>query len=78
MNRKLIILKLELINNQTEKSDNINQKENQALQNFAKEKEIEKVKIFENNQNKNQSNNNINRFNKWINFWSCKYKFLIT
>ena len=59
MNRKLIILKLELINNQTEKSDNINQKENQALQNFAKEKEIEKVKIFENNQNKNQSNNNI-------------------
>lgn len=60
MNRKLIILKMELINNQTEKSDNVTQKENQALQNSAKEKEIEKFKIFENNQNKNQSNNNIN------------------
>ena len=66
MNRKLIILKMELINNQTEKSDNVTQKENQALQNSAKEKEIEKFKIFENNQNKNQSNNNINRFNKWF------------
>ena len=48
MNRKLIILKMELINNQTEKSDNVTQKENQALQNSAKEKEIEKFKIFEN------------------------------
>jgi hypothetical protein len=50
---------MELINNQTEKSDNVTQKENQALQNSAKEKEIEKVKIFDNKQNKNQSNNNI-------------------
>ena len=43
------------VNNKTGKSGNISQKENQFLQNSIKEKEreTEKVDIFENNQNKN-------------------------
>ena len=57
------------INNQTGKSGNVTQKENQSLQNFTKEKEreTEKVEILENNPKKNLSNmtkNRTNFFNK--------------
>ena len=51
------------VNNQNEKSDIVIQKENYSPQNSTKEKETEKVEIFENNPNKNLSNMNVNRTN---------------
>ena len=53
------------VNNQTEKNSNETQKENQSLQNSNKEKEreSEKVVIFENNPSKNLSNMAKNRTN---------------
>ncbi len=53
------------INNQTERSGNVIQKENQSLQNSTKEKEreTEKVEILENNLNKSLSNMTKNRTN---------------
>ena len=49
------------LNTQAEESGgNSTQKENQAIQNFTKEKETKNVEIIENNQNKNLLNNNDN------------------
>ena len=45
MNRKLIILKMELINNQTEKSDNVTQKD-KLFKILPKKKKLKKLRFL--------------------------------